>query len=147
MNILYKTYASVFGIGYLKGGGSIAAAFYCFIYYYTPLCNNPVLSVSLAVLILLTGIAVSNILEADWGKDSSKIVIDEISGMQIGLLFISPEPLYIGIAFVLFRFFDIVKPLYIKKTEQFPKGKGVMFDDVLAGIYTNIILQIIIVLI
>lgn len=147
MNVLYKTYASVLGIGYIKGGGSIAAAFYCIIYYVSSLYNMPVLAVSLAVLVLLTGIGASNILEAEWGKDSSKIVIDEVSGMQIGLLFVSPELLYVCIAFVLFRFFDMVKPLYIRKMERFPKGQGVMFDDVLAGIYTNLILQIIVVVI
>jgi phosphatidylglycerophosphatase A len=43
---------------------------------------------------------------------------------------------------VLFRFFDIVKPLYIRRMEQLPGGVGVMMDDVLAGIYANVLLQI-----
>jgi len=46
------------------------------------------------------------------------------------------------IGFVLFRLFDIYKPLGIKKLEAIPKGWGVMLDDVLAGIYSNIVLQI-----
>jgi len=44
-------------------------------------------------------------------------------------------------ALILFRFFDIVKPLFIRKVEALPGGWGVMFDDVLAGVYTNLILQ------
>jgi phosphatidylglycerophosphatase A len=44
--------------------------------------------------------------------------------------------------FILFRFFDMVKPLGIRKLEDLPGGTGVMLDDVLAGVYGNIILQI-----
>ena len=48
------------------------------------------------------------------------------------------------LAFILFRFFDIAKPLGIRKLEQLPGGIGVMADDVLAGIYSNLILHLII---
>jgi phosphatidylglycerophosphatase A len=48
------------------------------------------------------------------------------------------------IAFILFRVFDIAKPLGIRKLEKIQNGWGVMLDDVLAGIYANIVLQIII---
>jgi len=51
---------------------------------------------------------------------------------------------YIATAFMLFRFFDITKPLYIRKAEDLPGGWGVMADDVLAGIYSNILLQIVV---
>ena len=46
-------------------------------------------------------------------------------------------------AFFLFRFFDIIKPLFIKKAENFSKGWGIMLDDIIAGVYTSIILNII----
>jgi phosphatidylglycerophosphatase A len=69
-------------------------------------------------------------------------VIDEVAGMCISLLWIPATPLNIFIGLVLFRFFDILKPLFIRKLEALPGGWGVMFDDVLAGIYANIILQI-----
>jgi phosphatidylglycerophosphatase A len=42
---------------------------------------------------------------------------------------------------ILFRFFDIVKPLFVRKMESLPAGWGIMMDDVLAGVYTNILLQ------
>jgi phosphatidylglycerophosphatase A len=44
----------------------------------------------------------------------------------------------------LFRFFDITKPLFIRRLEKLPLGWGVMADDLLAGIYTNLIMQIIV---
>jgi len=68
-------------------------------------------------------------------------VIDEVAGMCISLLFIPVTLKYIIIALVLFRFFDIVKPLFIKKMEIPPGGWGIILDDVLAGIYSNIALQ------
>jgi phosphatidylglycerophosphatase A len=64
--------------------------------------------------------------------------------MCISLFLIPVELKYIALAFVLFRFFDIVKPLYIRKAEALPGGWGVMADDVLAGVYSNILLHIVI---
>jgi phosphatidylglycerophosphatase A len=49
-------------------------------------------------------------------------------------------------AFVLFRFFDIVKPLGIRQLEKISNGWGVMMDDILAGVYANIVLQVLIIL-
>jgi phosphatidylglycerophosphatase A len=143
MNNIHKILASSLGVGYIgRGGGSVAAALYCLVYYFFASYFSTPETIIFTILVIATGVWSSNELEADWGKDSPKIVIDEIAGMQISLLFIPPEMLNIFIAFVLFRFFDIVKPLLIRKMEKFPKGWGVMFDDVLAGIYSNIILHI-----
>jgi phosphatidylglycerophosphatase A len=62
--------------------------------------------------------------------------------MCISLLFL-PVTLPIIIAgLVLFRYFDIAKPLFISKAESLPGGWGVMADDVMAGIYTNVLLQV-----
>jgi phosphatidylglycerophosphatase A len=60
-------------------------------------------------------------------------------------LFVPAQVKYIIAAFILFRFFDIVKPLFIRRLEKLPGGWGVMADDLLAGIYTNIILQCIVI--
>jgi len=60
------------------------------------------------------------------------------------MLFLPVTVTYVLCALILFRFFDIVKPLYIKKMELLPGGWGIMMDDVLAGIYTNILLQLVV---
>jgi len=76
-------------------------------------------------------------------KDSPKIVIDEFSGFLVSVLFLPFTPNLVLSAFLLFRFFDIIKPLGIRKLEKtLSNGAGIMADDILAGIYTNIILQI-----
>ncbi|MCC6186766.1 MAG: phosphatidylglycerophosphatase A [Chitinophagaceae bacterium] len=138
-----KTIASIFGIGYVaKGGGTIAALVAAIIWYF--LNPNIALQCSLAIVITIVGVWVGNKVEADWGKDSSKVVIDEVAGMFVSLLFVPIGFWHVLIGLVLFRFFDIAKPLGIRKMEAFKGGWGVMLDDVLAGIYANIILQIIV---
>ena len=84
--------------------------------------------------------------EEIWGKDHNRVVFDEVAGMCITLLFVPLKWEYTLIGLILFRFFDILKPLYIRKLEELPGGWGVMADDVLAGIYANVILQLVVVL-
>jgi phosphatidylglycerophosphatase A len=94
--------------------------------------------------IILIGIWSSSKVEIVWGKDHNRVVIDEIAGMCITLLFVPFSISYIIIGFLVFRFFDILKPLYIRRLESLKGGWGVMGDDVLAGIYSNLILQIVV---
>jgi len=92
------------------------------------------------------GIISGDVVESVWGKDHQRVVIDEVAGMGVALLIIPLKLEYYIMAFILFRFFDIVKPLYIRRLEALPGGWGVMADDVLAGIYANVVLQLIILL-
>ena len=141
--LFHKIFSSVFGIGYIKGGGTIAAAFCCICWYLAWAGASPpaILSIIITIVITLAGVWSSSIVETIWGKDPSKVVIDEVAGMCVALLFLPVSVKYLLSAFILFRFFDIVKPLYIKRLERLPKGWGIMFDDVLAGTYTNILVQ------
>jgi phosphatidylglycerophosphatase A len=81
--------------------------------------------------------------ERCWGrKDHPRIVIDEIMGYLITMLWLPKTTLFIILGFFLFRFFDIVKPPPIRFLEKAKGGYGVVLDDVLAGVYANVILQI-----
>jgi phosphatidylglycerophosphatase A len=76
-------------------------------------------------------------------KDPSSVVIDEIIGMLIALTGAPFSSFYIIWAFVLFRIFDIFKPFPIKTVEKkMPGGWGIVMDDVLAGIFANIVWRI-----
>lgn len=145
-NRFHKLIATAGGLGYSpKAPGTVGALGACAVALLLQL--SPYYTVLLAVLTLLflvLGIIAANKLEAEWGEDSSRIVIDEVVGLWISILFIPKGWWYVLIGFVLFRFFDIVKPLFIKRMEYFKAGWGVMMDDVLAGIYSNIILQVIV---
>lgn len=144
MNI-NKIIASIFGIGFLKGGGTYAAIVTCgFIYllWQNPALQNPWYLFVITVVITLLGIYVSNKVEPDWGEDSSRVVIDEVAGMLITMVFIPANIYFLLAGLVLFRFFDILKPLGIRKMEDLGGGAGVMMDDILAGVYSNILLWI-----
>ncbi len=92
---------------------------------------------------LLLGLISSHNAEKLLGKDSSHIVIDEFCGYALSVLFLPNSIGYLLAAFFLFRFFDILKPPPIRKIERvFPGGLGVMLDDILAAIYTNICIQL-----
>lgn len=75
--------------------------------------------------------------------DPSIIVIDEVVGMWIGLWGLPQNIFLFFLAFVLFRYFDIHKPLGLNRLQALPGGWGVMVDDAGAGIYTLAITQIV----
>ncbi len=141
---LYKFISSGLGIGYIGRGGGTVMAIVCCMCWYLALAGRDehhYRSLFVTVAITIIGIYTGTKVEQDWGKDDKKVVIDEMSGMCISLLFLPVSIHVILAALVLFRFFDIAKPLYIRRLEVLPGGYGVMADDILAGIYSNVILQ------
>lgn len=144
---LHEILSSFFGIGYIrKGGGTVAAIATALIWYVAVAVPDSGLAIGAVLLVIVYGIWAGNVVEKKWGKDSSKVVIDEVAGMLVALLFIPVTVLNVFVALVLFRFFDILKPLLIRRLEKLPSGWGVMGDDVLAGIYSNIVLQVLLLL-
>jgi len=142
MMTIRKAIATAGGIGYIrKGAGSVAAAVYCLLWWCTPLGDAAFWQLAAVLPVLVIGILSAGAVENEWGPDSHKVVIDEVAGMLITLLFMAPTLVHMIAGFVLFRFFDIVKPLGIRKTEGLPGGWGVMADDVLAALYSLAILQ------
>lgn len=93
-------------------------------------------TVGLIAVFMILGVWSGNVLEKFWGDDPSKVVVDEMVGVWISLLAVpSGDYIYPFIAFLLFRLFDIFKPLGVRKMERFGGGLGIMMDDVLAGVY------------
>jgi len=146
MMIFHRLVSTSLGIGYIgRGAGTVAALVCCFCWWRIMVDeHNHLLSIIVTSTIILVGIWSSGEVEKIWGKDNQRIVIDEVAGMCISLLWIPVQLPYLLIAFLLFRFFDIAKPLLIKKVEKLPGGWGVMLDDILAGLYANFLLQLII---
>jgi len=95
-----------------------------------------------SILALLAGLwASARYCEASGEKDPSRVVIDEVAGQFIALAPIAvPDPVFYVGAFLAFRFFDIVKPWPANWCDQkLPGAPGVMFDDIVAGIYAAIV--------
>lgn len=101
------------------------------------------LTLVLIVLFTLLGVWAANRLEPFWGEDPRRVVVDEVVGVWIPLLVADSSSWWqVLAAFVLFRFFDILKPLGVRRMEDFRGGVGVMADDILAGIYSLLILLV-----
>ncbi|WP_026763631.1 phosphatidylglycerophosphatase A family protein [Sediminibacterium salmoneum] len=140
---VHEILSSFFGIGFIKkGGGTVAAIATALIWMVAVAVPDTWMVIGSVLVVIVYGIWAGNEVEKKWGKDSSKVVIDEVAGMLVALLFIPVSFVNVLLALGLFRFFDILKPLLIRRLEQMPGGWGVMGDDVLAGIYSNIILHL-----
>ena len=75
-------------------------------------------------------------------KDPSVVVIDEVCGVMVSFLLVPVSWVSLLVGFCAFRFFDIVKPQPVRYLERFPNGFGIVLDDVMAGIYANFLLQL-----
>ena len=69
-------------------------------------------------------------------------MIDEVVGMLIALLFVPKTTFFLIAAFILFRIFDIAKPFPARRMERLHGGWGIVLDDVIAGVYANLAIQI-----
>lgn len=144
VNRIARFLGTGFYSGYFpKAPGTIGSAVALLLYLFFSWFRGSSLLIG-AGLFFLIGLWASALIEKEVGHDAPIINIDEIVGMWLTLLFLPPElPLYwLGVAFLLFRFFDIVKPFPVGWSQKLPSGWGVMMDDVLAGVYANVILRI-----
>ena len=139
--------ASGFGSGFSPfapgtAGALVAVIIWTVLFYVIPFNILLVVTSLLIVLFTAAGIWSADKLESEWGKDPSKVVVDEMVGVWIALLAVPVGNVwYILFAFLLFRFFDIFKPLGMRKMEQLEGGIGVMADDIFAGIYSFLLLM------
>jgi phosphatidylglycerophosphatase A len=137
--------ATGFGAGYSPiAPGTFGTLVAIPIYYFLSDIPFPLYEITLAGFFFLA-VWASEIAEKYFvKKDDTKIVIDEMMGFFITMLWVTKTHLFILVGFILFRFFDILKPFPIRYLEKRLKGGfGVVMDDVLAGIYANILLHMI----
>jgi phosphatidylglycerophosphatase A len=142
MKALLLVISSGLGTGYLPfapgtWGTLVAALVYWFI-----LPDNALLISLTALLLIIISVIVSGAAEKIYGViDDSRIVIDEWAGYFVSVLFLPHTLRYAISAFVLFRIFDVFKPLGIRTLQSLPGGWGVTIDDIAAGVATNLLLQ------
>jgi phosphatidylglycerophosphatase A len=78
-------------------------------------------------------------------EDPGLVVIDEVAGMWVTLALLPVTPLLAGLGFLAFRVMDIFKPWPARDLEGLPGGWGIMADDLMAGIYANLLLRVLLV--
>ncbi|MCD6335627.1 MAG: phosphatidylglycerophosphatase A [Candidatus Latescibacteria bacterium] len=102
----------------------------------------PMVWVGITLILFLIGVRAATSAEFLWSHDAGRIVIDEIVGMWVALLFLPRTVRIALLGFFIFRLFDIVKPFPADRSQRLKAGWGVMVDDLIAGIYTNFTLQL-----
>ncbi len=143
-DFLVKAAASVFFIGYLPlipgTFGSVAGVGL----FYLSRGLDPWLYILLISILIVLGLVASGRVEKlSNKKDPRYIVIDEVAGMLVALLFMPYDLKVILLAFLIFRILDTLKPYPASRFQNRQGAIGVMGDDLVAGLYTNILLQII----
>jgi phosphatidylglycerophosphatase A len=143
--------ATFFGAGFLKPGpgtyGSVAAAILWLIAGWFVHHNTHTLTIVTALLVTLAtaiGIPAATRVAREAGReDPGFVVIDEVAGQWLTLLFVPPLWTNALLAVLLFRFFDILKPWPIRRFEALPEGTGIMADDLVAGVFALACTQLI----
>ena len=134
--------ATGLGIGYIPiAPGTFASLFALIVFLLIPLESDSFFQFPIVLLLFAVGLWSSGSLSVSEDKDPSIVVIDEITGMWISCMFLPKNSIWIVMAFLLFRFFDITKIGGIKRLEKIPGGLGVMLDDVFAGLLVCVILN------
>jgi phosphatidylglycerophosphatase A len=102
-----------------------------------------VVPILFVLALTLLGVPASRWGEEEFGEDGGPIVIDEVVGQWITLMFLPPTPLVLVAGFLLFRAFDIFKPWPAGRSQAWVGGWGVMADDVFAGVYAAVALRLV----
>ena len=138
-NQMIATFFWIGKIPWAPGTWASLAAAGCFY----PLIDKPLVLLGILMAVYFLGVYTSGRLEMDLEeKDPSSAVIDEVLGMGVAMVAIPHQWPFVVMAVILFRLFDIWKPYPIHRLEKLPGGWGIMTDDLLAGIYANVWIQI-----
>lgn len=144
LKILSKAIATFFGIGYFPlAPGTLTSFMIVILYkYYLYKWDWP-FYLGLMIVFFFLGIFTSSYYSGSLKKkDPGCIVIDEAVGQLLVFFHLTPSWSLLLAGFLIFRVFDIVKPFPIRKIEAFPKGWGIMLDDIMAAAYAGILINI-----
>jgi phosphatidylglycerophosphatase A len=140
--------ATFFGVGRLRPGpgtwgSATAVLLWAALAQLLPQGLKTPCLIALAVLVVLVGIpAATQVARAAGSKDPQFVVIDEVAGQLIALIAVPVAWKTFLASFILFRAFDITKPPPVRHLERLPEGTGIVLDDVAAGFYALIVMQI-----
>lgn len=139
-----RSIATFFGAGYFpKAPGTFATIATIPLYLLVRRLSLP-LYVGIIGKLLVAGVVASGVVEKEWGKDPSRVVIDEVCGLLVTLVERPAGMKEIALGAALFRLFDIIKPPPVGTLDKNVKGGfGIMADDVAAGVMAALVLWVI----
>ena len=148
MNSFLKIVSTFFYSGYFpKMPGTFGTLMGAIFYYFITVCFQPssMQFCFITLIIILISIISSHYsIKIFNAKDPNVVVIDEVAGFFVAVLFVPFSILNLATGFLLFRLFDVWKPLFVKDCEKLGGGLGITMDDVVAGVLADVCLRIII---
>ncbi|MCH9007885.1 phosphatidylglycerophosphatase A [candidate division KSB1 bacterium] len=142
MNLISRLIATGLFVGYVPfAPGTAGSILGLFLYWAIPGSESFGLLAAILLLFLLGVWSAKAVEQVTGVEDNQIIVIDEIVGVLVTLMFFEKSFTWLVVGCILFRFFDIVKLYPARRAEELPGGWGVMLDDVVAGIYSLVSLR------
>ena len=143
----FATFVATAGyVGYVPiAPGTFGSAVGLAVYAALRLSDSIIVESVVLVAALVIGIWSADRVERLFGKDPSIVVIDEVLGMLVTLAFLNVTVWGALAGFFLFRLFDVIKPYPAGRLEHLHGGPGIMLDDLMAGVYSNLSLRALIV--
>ncbi len=137
-----KIIGSGFLTGYIPFAPGTFGSLFALGIYFIPFFQNTYVLFGASLICFLIGLPLGNYFEKIYGKDPKQFTLDEFVGTWIALMYIPDSVLMISLTFIIWRVLDIVKPYPANKVESLKGGLGIMSDDVVAGMYSLIIIYI-----
>lgn len=142
MRHFYFWIATFLGVGKLPWAPGTWASLVAAALFF-PLVDRPLAHAGVLLAVLIIGVfACGQYAKGLGDADPSSAVIDEVLGMGLAMLAIPKSWPFVAMAIILFRLFDIWKPFPIRRLEKLPGGWGIMVDDMVAGLYARVWIQI-----
>ncbi|MBU0558108.1 MAG: phosphatidylglycerophosphatase A [Bacteroidetes bacterium] len=142
LNNFEKFLGTGFYTGYIPFAPGTFGSAAALLIYLIPGFENLYIIIPAIILFTLIGIPIGTKFESVYGKDPSQCTIDEVIGMWISLLFLPKIWWVIVVTFIVWRIMDIVKPFPANFMERLSGGRGIIFDDIVAALYTSALMHL-----
>ena len=142
LGLITKIIGSGFYTGYAPFASGTVGSLAGLAFFFIPSFSLPQVLIPATIVLFYVGGRAAEKMEQYYGQDPSEVTVDEIVGMWISLIFVPFTYLNYALAFIIFRVLDILKPYPAAEFDKKSGGWNIMLDDIIAGLYTNAIIQI-----
>lgn len=144
INLFEKIIGSGLFTGYIPIASGTFGSFVALLIYFIPGFEKLWIIIPAIILLFIYGVYVSYKFENIYDKDPAECTVDEVVGTWIALIALPKTVLIVITSFFIWRLFDIIKPFPAGTSENLPGGWGIMMDDVISGIYSLILVHLIV---
>ena len=144
INFFENLIGSGFFTGYSPVASGTVASLAAILIYLIPGFEKLHIIVPAIIIFIIYGIYLGNKFEVKFGKDPSQCTVDEVVGTWISLIALPKSVGIISATFLIWRLLDIIKPPPARSLEKLKGGYGIMIDDIISGIYTLIIMHLVV---